>query len=116
MKAIEDDFRVTTGFLAWRDALILIMRFQTMKIQDEYCKSKSGKNFKAHLHIEFPLQKANHRTFSLNEESAVTANKVITTQKKPSHNHFLHNIVVNIKANEVTKQKRKQVKVLFPNL
>ena len=75
MKAIEDDFRVTTGFLAWRDALILIMRFQTMKIQDEYCKSKSGKNFKTHLHIEFPLQKANHRTFSLNEESAVTANK-----------------------------------------
>ena len=75
MKAIEDDFRVTTGFLAWRDALILIMRFQTMKIQDEYCKCKSGKNFKTHLHIEFPLQKANHRTFSLNEESAVTANK-----------------------------------------
>ena len=46
-----------------------------MKIQDEYCKSKSGRNFKTHLHIEFPLQKANHRTFSLNEESAVTANK-----------------------------------------
>lgn len=59
MKAIEDDFRVTTGFLARlaRRSHNVIMRFQTIKNQDKYYKSKSGKNFKTHLHIEFPLQR-----------------------------------------------------------
>ena len=84
-----------------------------MKIQDEYCKSKSGKNFKTHLHIEFPLQKANHRTFSANEESVVTANKGLHYEEKALHNHFLHNIVTNIKGNESYKTKTKKIESII---
>lgn len=77
-----------------------------MKNQDKYYKSKSGKNFKTHLDIEFPLQRPTMERLVWMRKVLLQLTWVITTQKKPSHNHFLHNIVADIIVNESYKTKK----------